>query len=414
MKKIAAVLVLLSLLGISVLAQSGKKTRPRIVQNPNPQKTQEDNSRNRPPILIGGNSSQDDDIGEPPPLPTINNEPIEDDEVIKIETNLVTMPVTVLDRNGRFVSGLQQSDFQIFENNVPQQVGFFAKVETPFTVILMLDVSPSTQYKIDEIQNAAISFVNQLRRDDKVMVISFDERVNVLSRATNDRYVLRNAIMRARFGDGTSLYDAVDQVISRELSYIEGRKAVVLFTDGVDTTSSRSGYQSTVRQVEEVDAIFYPIRYDTYSGYNNGGGSTQQRRYPNPGRRRSGGGLGGILGDILGGVIIGGIPQGGGNTGGAGSSRGEYDTGKRYLEDLARNSGGRNFEANTTYNLDSAFAGIAEELRQQYQIGYYPKTVGQRGDRKNIRVRVMRPNLVVRAKTSYIVGENDNNKFAGR
>lgn len=408
MKKIAVVLVFLSLLGISVLAQSTQKTRPRIVQtNPSQQETQKDTSRTGPPVLKGDTGSIYDE--EPPPLPTRDPEPVEDDEIVTIETNLVTMPVTVLDRNGRFVSGLQQRDFQIFENNVEQEVGFFARVETPFTVILMIDVSPSTQYQMDEIQNAAISFVNLLRRDDKVMVVSFDENFNVLSRPTNDRNVLRNAIQQARFGDGTSLYDAVDQVISRELAYLEGRKAVVVFTDGVDTTSRRAGYQSTVRQAEEVDALFYPIRYDTYGAMAGGGGNIPQSRYPSPrSRRRGGGGWGGILGDILGGVVIGGTTGGGS----AGSSRSEYDTGKKYLDDLARNSGGRSFEANTTYNLDAAFAGIAEELRQQYQIGYYPQDAGQKGDRKSIRVRVMRPNLVVRAKTSYIVGEGSN-KFAG-
>ncbi len=408
MKKIAVVLVFLSFLGIPVLAQSTQKTRPRIVQtNPGQKETQKDTSRTGPPVLRGDTSSIYDE--EPPPLPTREPEPIEVDEIVTIETNLVTMPVTVLDRNGRFVSGLQQKDFQVFENNVEQQVGFFARVETPFTVVLMIDVSPSTQYRIDEIQNAAISFVNLLRRDDKVMVVSFDEKFNILTRPTNDRNVLRNAIQQARFGDGTSLYDAVDQVISRELSYIEGRKAVVVFTDGVDTTSRRAGYQSTVRQAEEVDALFYPIRYDTYSVMS-GGGNIPQTRYPSPrSRRRSGGGWGGILGDMLGGVVIGGTTGGGGSSG---SSRGEYDTGKKYLEDLARNSGGRSFEANTTSNLDAAFAGIAEELRQQYQIGYYPQEVGQKGDRKSIRVRVMRPNLVIRAKTSYIVGEGSN-KFAG-
>ena len=78
-----------------------------------------------------------------------------------------------------------------------------------------------------------------------------------------------------------------------------------------------------------------------------------------------------------------------------------------------RNSGGRIFEADATYNLDAAFSGIAEELRRQYTIGYYPEAVGQKGERKQIRVRVKRPNLVVRAKNSYIVGENDN-KFAGK
>ncbi len=406
MKKIVVVVVFLSLLGVSVFAQSTRQTRPRIVQNPDRQETQSDTSRSGPPVLQGETIYDE----EPPPLPTREPEPIEDDEIVKIETNLVTMPVTVLDRNGRFVAGLQQREFQIFENNIEQQVGFFARVETPFTVVLMIDVSPSTQYEITQIQNAAISFVNQLRRDDKVMVVSFDENYNVLSRPTNDRIVLRNAIQQARFGNGTSLYDAVNQVIDRELAYIEGRKAVVLFTDGVDTTSRRAGYQSSIRQAEEVDAIFYPIWYDTYSAMS-GGNTRPQSRYPSPrSRRRSGGGWGGVLGDILGGVIIGGIPQGGG--GSAGSSRGEYDTGKKYLDDLARNSGGRIFEANTTSNLDAAFAGIAEELRQQYQIGYYPQDVGQKGDRKSIRVRVMRPNLVVRAKTSYIVGEG-NNKFAG-
>jgi VWFA-related protein len=411
MKKIIVVLVFLSLLGVSVFAQTTRKTRPRIVQNPDRQETQNDTSRSGPPVLKGDTSKIYD---EPPPLPTRSPDPIEDDEIVVIETNLVTMPVTVLDRNGRFVSGLQQRDFEIFENNVRQEVGYFARVETPFTVILMIDVSPSTQYEISQIHNSAISFVNLLRRDDKVMVVSFDEKYNVLSRPTNDRNILRNAILQARIGNGTSLYDAVSQVINRELPAIEGRKAVVLFSDGVDTTSRRASYQTTIRQAEEAEALFYPVFYDTFNTMSGGRNIPQpQSRYPGPRNRRGGGGIGGIIGEILGGVIIGGIPQGGGSNIPAGSTRGEYETGKRYLEELARNSGGRMFEAAASYNLDSAFAGVAEELRQQYQIGYYPKEIGQKGDRKSIRIRVMRPNLIVRAKNSYIVGEGSN-KFAGK
>ncbi|HQU86723.1 MAG TPA: VWA domain-containing protein, partial [Pyrinomonadaceae bacterium] len=216
------------------------------------------------------------------------------------------------------------------------------------------------------------------------------------------------------FGDGTSLYEAVDYAINRELQNIQGRKAVVIFTDGVDTTSRRANYQTTVKNAEESEALIYPIRYDTYQGggtWNSGGGGN----YPptTPRRRRSGGGWGGILGDILGGVVIGGnnypTRRGGGS---AGSSPEEYATGKKYLEELARNSGGRSFEANQ--NLDAAFSGIAEELRRQYSLGYYPEKEGQIGERRSIRVRVMRPNLVVRAKNSYIVGANNNQKFAGK
>lgn len=408
MKRFAVVLMLFAFLAASAAAQSQRTSRPRVVVTPTPSTAPTDssnqNSGRRPPVLIGETK------------PTNQNQTsndaaaVEDDgEIIRVETNLVTMPVSVLDRNGRFVSGLQKQDFQIFENGVEQQIDSFASVEQPFTVVLLIDVSPSTQFQITEIQDAAIAFVNQLRRDDKVMVISFDERVRVLSQPTNNRAALRNAILQTEFGDGTSLYDAVDFVVAQQLRKIEGRKAVVLFTDGVDTTSRRANYQATVRETEEVDALFYPIRYDTYRDMQGGGGGGTS--YPQPQqRRRSGVTLGDLMGIILGGgnVQIGG---GSGGSGAAGSSRAEYETGRRYLEDLARNSGGRMFEANN--NLEAAFTGIAEELRRQYSIGYYPQAVGQKGERRQIRVRVKRANLVVRAKNSYIVGEGGS-KFAGK
>ncbi len=405
MKKFALVLACIGLFGLAVFAQTAR--RPRIVTpSPIPPTINGDTTiittDRKPPVLQGGKINP-----QPAATPPVDSqETIEDDnEVIKVETNLVTMPVSVLDRDGRFISGLTQQDFQVFENGIQQKVEYFQSVEQPFTVILMIDVSPSTQFKINEIQDAAIAFVNQLRRDDKVQVISFDERVHILSPVTNDRRVLQNAIRQTEFGDGTSLYEAVEFVIERQLRQIKGRRAVVLFTDGVDTTSRRASYQTTIRESEESEALFYPIRYDTQSDMNGGygGGTNYPSRYP----RRQQGGIGGILGTILGGGNVK-IGRGGG---GAGSSSAEYEKGKKYLEDLARNSGGRSFEARN--NLNAAFSGIAEELRRQYSIGYYPETVGKIGDRKQIRVRVMRANLVVRAKTSYIVGANEN-KLAGK
>ena len=393
MRKFLFVLVCFSFLVISGFAQTNRNTRPRVVANPTLKNDSQDKTK-RPPVLIDNTKT----TNPPQDRKDVEEIPIEDDdEEIKIETNLITIPVSVLDRNGRFISGLQQKDFQIFENGVRQEIDYFASVEQPFTVVLLIDVSPSTQYRIDEIQDAAIAFVNQLRRDDKVMVISFDERIHVLSQATNNRNVLRNAIRQANFGDGTSLYEAVDYTIKQELRRIQGRKAVVIFTDGVDTTSQRASYQGTVRDVEEVDALFYPIRYDTFSDM---GGST----YP---QQRKGGTLGKVVDILLGG---GNVQIGGGGQTSAGGSRQDYEIGRRYLETLARNTGGRNFEANN--DLNAAFTGIAEELRRQYSIGYYPDKIGQKGERKQMRVRVMRPNLIVRAKNSYIVGEND--KFAGK
>jgi Ca-activated chloride channel family protein len=331
------------------------------------------------------------------------------DEEIRVETNLVTMPVSVLDRDGRFVSGLAQRDFEIFENGEKQKIEYFQSVEQPFTVVLMIDVSPSTQFRIDEIQNAAITFVNQLRPADRVMVIAFDESVRVLSQPTNNRAQLRNAIYMAQFGDGTSLYEAVDDALNRQLRQIQGRKAVVIFTDGVDTTSRRANYQSTIEDVEEADALVYPIRYNTQrGGWAGGGGGNTGGGWGNPRTRRRSAGWGNVIGIILGGQL----PPMTGGGGGAGTSSGEYETGRQYLEELAVKSGGRNFEADSMMSLDSAFAGIAEELRRQYSVGYYPDTAGQKGERRQIKVRVMKPGLVVRAKNSYIVGATDN-RFAG-
>lgn len=429
MKKIAVALLCLCVFGIDGFAQSGR-TRQRIVvtenkpnspvsapttQQPNPTtpSTTSAPSTNgkRPPVLTGNTLPPSTAKPAPSASPAGSSDDlgvVEDDEVIKVETNLVTLPVAVLDRNGRFISGLQQNDFQIYEDGVQQKVEYFASLENPFTVVLLIDVSNSTAFKIEEIQDAAISFINQLRPEDRVMVISFDESVHALTpQPTNNRAQLQNAVRRLNFGGGTSLYEAVDQAIKRELTRIEGRKAIVLFTDGVDTTSNKASYQSNVRDAEEIDAMIYPIRFDTYTDMN--GGYGRGGNYPMPPRRRrgGGGGWGNILGDILSGGNVtiggGGYPRGGGG-GGAGS--GDYAEGKRYLEDLARVSGGRNFEASNAYNLDAAFSGIAEELRRQYSIGYYPENVGQQGQRKQVSVRVKQTNAVVRAKNSYIVGNN--------
>jgi len=425
MKKIAVALLCCGLLSLTIFAQAGRVIRPRIVGSPTPSTTTTDNNQTdstqnsnpanpnrRPPVLNGsagkvnnpatggGETQNSGQTG------ATQAGSVDDDEVIRIETNLVTFPVTVLDRDGRFIPGLRRSDFQIFEDGAEQKIEYFAPIEQPFTVVLLLDVSPSTSFKIDEIQNAAITFVNQLRPEDRVVVMSFDQRVRVLSRPTNNRAVLRDAIRQTSFGDGTSLYEAVHQALASELENIEGRKAVVLFTDGVDTTSRTSNAVSNVREAEEDDVLIYTVRFDTSRDMGAVGGG-----YPYP--SGNSGAIGAILGGILNGggnVRIGGGGGGGmrrGGGGGMGNSREEYERGRRYLEDLSRTSGGRAFEASSLFNLESAFAGVAEELRQQYSIGYYPETVGEIGQRKQIKVRTNHEGAVVRARSSYIVGAND-------
>ncbi|MFN2412425.1 MAG: VWA domain-containing protein, partial [Pyrinomonadaceae bacterium] len=297
MQKLVIGLFCLLIFSTSMFGQNDRTVRPRVAATPAPRSSpglppalRNDipaaSTTRRPPVLSGTGVAPSSRT--PAPTSPTAHGVIDDNEEIRVETNLVTMPVSVLDRDGRFVSGLTAKDFQVFENGSPQKVEYFQSVEQPFSVVLMIDVSPSTAYRIDEIHDAAITFVNQLRPNDKVMVMAFDDSVRVLSRLTNDRQQLRWAIMQAQFGDGTSLYEAVDHAIHRELSRIEGRKAVVLFSDGVDTTSQRATYQSTLADTEESDALFYTIRYNTLND-NYGGG------WGGGGRRRSGG-LGGAIG----------------------------------------------------------------------------------------------------------------------
>ncbi|MGI9054650.1 MAG: VWA domain-containing protein, partial [Pyrinomonadaceae bacterium] len=306
------------------------------------------------------------------------SESVGEEDTITVETNLVTLPVSVFDRNGLYIPNLQKSNFKIYENGKEQEIEYLATSDKPFTVILLLDTSPSTEYKIEEIQDAAIAFTNQLKPQDNVMVIEFDAGIHVLSEVTNDRQKIYKAIRKADFGDGTSLYSAVDFSLRKRLSKIEGRKAIVLFTDGVDTTSRNNSYDSTMYQAQESEAMIFPIYYNTFLENLQRNGGVINSPFPFPGS--SGGGMSG-----------------------RGLTAEEYAVGKKYLEELAASTGGRVFRPESTPGgLTAAFEGIAEELRRQYNIGYYPQETGKAGERKQIRVRVDRPNLVIRARDSYI------------
>lgn len=340
-----------------------------------------------------------------PPGTTRSTPATGDDDVIKVETNLVTTPVTVMDRNGRFIPGLTKRNFKISENGVPQKITYFQSEEQPFTIVLVIDTSPSTRYKIDEIHFAAVTFINQLRATDKVLVVSFDQRVRLFTpEPTSDKQKLFAAIYKAQFGSGTSLYEAVDAVASLDLRNAPGRKAVVLFTDGVDTTSRRAGLDSSLASVEENESLFYPIRYDTMQKPDDpASAGVRGPVAPIPPVD-----LAALMGQLPPGMTL---PQGVVVRAGRGQSPAEYERGRRYLEALATNTGGRMFEADSIPNLEAAFAGIAEELRRQYTIGYYPENTGKPGERRRIKIDVTLPKVVVRAKTSYLIagGEPQGN-----
>src|SRR5574341_43922 len=378
--------------------------------------TEESPEQTGPPTLIGSETARATappklgNMGAPPepssnnsaPAPTADPTPEEVDEndVVRVDTTLVTVPVSVLDRQGRFIPNLKQEDFTLLENGEQQTIAYFEPAEKPFTVALLLDTSASTHFHLDEIKQAAIAFAKQLRPQDRVLVVTFNSEVLLLTEATNDINLMVAAIEEyANTGTATRLYDAVDLTIQERLNRLKGRKAIVLFTDGVDTASQQATYQSTLDRVEELDALIYPIQYDTsdYLQAMQGAGTvtvTTTQRGP----------FGMTSRQTYNVPLNGGVPL-------PGTTKADYDRADQYLHSLADKTGGRLYQANDTKQLAEAFSRIAEELRRQYTLGYYPKSANiADGERRQIRVRVRQPNLAVKARDSYVKSSTNQNQ----
>ncbi len=340
-----------------------------------------------------------------PPPATPQSDPAADDaddgEVITVDTRLVTIPVRVIDRKNRFVTGLAKENFKVFEDGVEQEIAHFSNEQQPFTVALVLDMSYSTTFKISEIQSAAIAFIDQLRPHDKVMVVSFDQEVHLLCEPTNDRKAIYKAISSTKISTGTSLYEAVNMVINDRFKTIEGRKAIILFTDGVDTTSQEAHLTGNLRDAMEIDALIYPIRYDTFSdvqAMKNKPVTSQPGSLPRtpptvPTKDPSS--------PFPIPIEMIGMPSSKGTT------PDEYAAAEEYLNQLALRTGGQVYVASTFGNLSGAFTKIASELREFYSLGYYPKDDEISGKTRRLKVRVDRESVAVRARDSYAVRKNN-------
>ncbi|PYS87499.1 MAG: hypothetical protein DMF70_00365 [Acidobacteria bacterium] len=223
--------------------QTSQQQNQQSQPQPRPDGASQSSRSSRPPVLSGGNRNPNEQQPAATSTQNAGPEEVSEGDIVRVNTTLVSIPVSVMDRDGKYIPNLRKEDFRVWEDGVEQQVAYFASTEKPFTVALLIDTSGSTRFKLEEIQDAAIAFVNQLRADDRVMIVSFNDKIRVLTRQpTNDRALLREAIRQTEPGDGTRLYDAVDQVINQYFNHIEGRKAIVLFTDGVDTTSKHARY----------------------------------------------------------------------------------------------------------------------------------------------------------------------------
>ena len=392
-------------------------------------------------------------VQQPTPSATPAPEEREQVETLKIDTNLVLVPVAASVAGGANVPNLRQEEFTVTEDGVRQQIALFATTRLPVNVVLLLDTSASTKDKLAVIQAAASAFVDKLEEADRVKVISFDSKVRELSSFSNNRATLKAAISQATSGEGTKLYDAVDLALS-SLRKLEGRKAIVLFSDGVDWHSDTASDYSTLRWLEEEGVVVYPIRYNTRVETERIARKTSEeinpelatidvirrdgstgttfpsddpREGPPPGQPRDTG----ILGLPSAAEIrrrMGGAPRPGEissdqiKTPGAQRKPPKEETERRgrhggdpisemldrmylvadkYLNDLADKSGGALLRVDDLSTLPDAFAKVAAELQMQYVIGYYPTNKAHDGDYRNIDVKTTRQQVIVRARPGY-------------
>jgi Ca-activated chloride channel family protein len=260
---------------------------------------------------------------------------------------------------------MRQDEFSIYEDDVKQEVAFFESVDRPFTVVLLIDSSTSVDAELGEIVKAAKVLVDRLKPEDLLVIVTFNKEIKEVQKLTKIRE-LRGESVKISAQGGTRLYDAVDFAASRYLRHLPGRKAVVLLTDGVDVGSFKRTAEGSLHDAEEYDALFYTVQYKT------------SESQPRPAEK---------------------IQQ-------------EYQRATDYLRELADRTGGRYQRAEDMGDLSPAFASIVKELSCQYSLGYYPTRPPHPGERRRIRVRVSRSDLVIHARDSYVFKSADAKQAA--
>jgi VWFA-related protein len=306
------------------------------------------------------------------------------DQTFKIDTTLVSVPVIVSDRQGRYIAGLKASDFTLYEDRVKQPIAFFADAEEPINVALLLDTSKSATWALDDIKKTAQDFLRQLRSQDRAMIVSFDRDAIALCELTSDRKTLERAVGDAQIGErfGTKLRDAVDAVMKEEFRTVKGRKAIVLLTDGKDH-GSEVDEQTLMESATEADTLIYSVFYRSLPPW-------MDRDRQSPRQRQDGGWRRRRRADRV-------------------DERNEEAI--DFLRRLSEVSAGRYFSSEVS-DLKQTFGQILEELRHQYRLGFYPPD-HPAGSVHSIKVEVGieagRPDVVVRSRRSYrVAGDLEN------
>lgn len=275
-------------------------------------------------------------------------------QIFRGGVDVVSLAVTVMDKDGRYIAGLDQPSFQVFEDGVLQDIVYFSREQQPIALTLLMDTSTSMEQKLPIAQQAAIGFARQLKPSDVAAIIEFDSRPEIVQTFTSDKALLEKAIRKTAAGGSTSLYNAI-YVGLRELQRVKApagdqirRQAVVVLSDGEDTTSLVT-YEDVLELAKRAETAVYAI------------GLRSRGDGPSKGFREA-----------------------------------EF-----VLRSLAQQTGGREFFVDEAKALPAIYQRIADELANQYSVGYMSKNSRRDGAYRRIVVRVDTPNALTRTKQGY-------------
>jgi len=321
-------------------------------------------------------------MGAPPPVPSLKKPPekeVSPGDVISVDTTEVMFPVTVRDSSGRFVNDLTRTDFRVFEDGMLQPLSDLALRQVPVDVVLMVDASSSVANNLDDFRRAAQGFVAKLDAEDRVSLIKFDDRIELLQDWTKSRFQFQRALNRIEPGMFTRFNDALLLASKEQFgAATKSRRAVIVLSDGIDngqgTTTLQAALQALIRaQVTvyivsntEISKAAKQAELDTLLG---GSDSSIRFNQVNIDRLRLG-------------IKV-------------------LDQSEENLAQLAQATGGKLYKPQTFDALESTYAEVADELRHQYALYFTPLNKSRDGSFRRVRVETANPAFQSHTRVGY-------------
>jgi len=324
-----------------------------------------------------------DGLGAPPPVPTLKQQKEKEQEVtpgdvISVNTTEVMIPVTVRDSSGRLVNELKREDFRVFENEAQQPLSDLALRQVPVDVVLMVDASSSVATNIDDFRRAAEGFADRLTNDDRISLIKFDDRIELLQDWTKSRFQLQRALKRIEPGMFTRFNDALLLAAREQFGTTKSRRAVIVLTDGIDSGRGTATLEAALQELLKAQVSVYVVsnteisrtakrsELDALMGNSDATVRFNQIR----------------IGDLREGLRV-------------------LDLSEQMLAQLTAATGGRLYKPQSFAGLEATYAEVAEELRHQYALYYTPLNKARDGGFRRWRVEMTNPTYQSHTRVGY-------------